>query len=671
MRPADSKTTPQTLLALAWVLLMLATPAPAQDALNLPTELFVLGNDGVLERFGLGATGIDPVAGDGQFIVDFGVAPDGDWLAYRTPDAFVVAEITTGEGIALATNPPLPPTRGAGSTIAWSPDASKIAYTTENGLGVRFRSPEPPLRPGFFAVQAGNDDAPDAFAEVLWSPDGDFLAARRLSDGAWLLYAAERAELRFTAATPPAPSGTWRAPGIFAFAPAAGGLEQVNVGQGNAFADLLPANRRYDALATRPDGRIAGFSRALNTLNNTDPSGRYTLIDPFTRTAEVVSEAELPLTGLRWTPDAALALAFEGGVLVLVNPQTGEGFPLPMTDAVAYDWGRPPLPAVTGYPVAQNLFFVAPDDDGVAQVWQLFRDGSPPLPLTQAEDDVNGYAVSLDGFSIAYNSDNVIFVQRLNDGSAPFPLTRRQSNTPPLMDFSPDGVSLAYTDTGGIWTVPVALQGEAALLIADSPPETAPGDQRRYDTPRYSPNIGALLLDVIYAEGSATGVLDVNSGELLELPFGHVNATWTPDADILTFAGASPFTQGGVQQTALTDLTAPTALLPPSVNVADAMLIYRRRSIDVRLLAAPTPDGPTPLRVFDFRDGAGLVPVLADGFATEPRLSPDGSQVAGYLRVTPDADGLLTGQLTLVDVASGAQVVLETPERVRLVRWQR
>ena len=653
------------------ITLCLAIPIQAQDALNLPTELFVLLNDGSLDRYGLGAAGTDTVAGDGQFIVDFGVAPDGDWIAYRTPDAFVVAEITTGLGEALATQPPLPPTRGEGETLAWSPDASAIAYTTEDGLGVRFRSPEPPARPGFFVVLAGTDDTPDVFAELQWSPDGAFLAARRISDNTWVIYETVGAELRFSAATPSAPSGTWRAPGVFAFAPASGGLEQVNVGVGNAFADLLPTTTLYDALALRPDGQLAAFSRPLNTLDDPDPTGRYTLIDPVEGTSEVMSDAELPLNGLRWTPDAMLALAFEGGVLVLVNPQTGEGFPLPVTNAVAYGWGSPPLPSVDGYAVSSNLFFVAPDDEGVEQVWQMFRDGTPPVPLTQATADVNAYAFSVDGYSVAYNSNNILYVQRLNDGTVPFPLAQREDITPPTLDFSPDGSTVVYTDTGGVWSVPITLDGEPSLLIADSPLEVAAGDQRRYSNPRYASNLGAVLLDVTYAEGSATGVLDVASGELLEMPFGHVNASWTYNGEILTYAAGSPFTQAGVQQTALTDLTAPLTLLPSSVAVEHAVLIPRRRAVDLRVIAAPTSDGPTPIHVYDYRDGAGLVPVITQGFATEPRLSPDGTQVAGYMRATPDEDGLLNGQLMLMDVATGEQVVLASPASVRLVRWQR
>ncbi|MEO0561003.1 MAG: hypothetical protein AAF125_02745 [Chloroflexota bacterium] len=662
MRPSVSI---YTCLAL---LLTIVSPAvvPAQDALNLPTELYVLLNSGQVQRYGTGAEGVQPATPDGQFVIDFGVAPGGGWIAYRTDNALVVGEVLNpGEGAAIEVNPPPPPSRGDGATIAWSPDAKALAYTTTNGFRVRFRIVEPPLEPTTTEVTDGFDGG--GFSALRWSPDGRYIAARSIVDDIWQVYSTQRTVVELVAIIPPATDVTWLSGGRLAFAPQDGGLVQLNADVGNAQADLVTGADVYDRLAVREDGTLAAFERVAGT-----ETGRLVTIDPVAGTVATLGEADVELDGLRWTPALASMAAYRGGVLALVNPMNGAGFPLPINNVVAYDWGRSPLPTVNGYPVPINLFFVAADDTGVDQVWQLFRDGSSPVPLTRSAENVTGYTLSPDGFTVAYSAGSQLWTQRLNDNSDPQPVAGRQTDASPTLDFSADGTTLAYTDLGGLWTAPV-LGGEPTLLLADNIPDedTPAADARQFTAPRYAPNFGALLLDILYAEGGATGVLDLNSGELLELPYGYSNAVWTYNGGIFTHARRSPFTQAGAQVTFITDLDAPEVRLPTDVSVEHAVLIPRRRSEDIRLIIdAETTAGPTPLRVFDFRDGGGLVPVVESGFAEHPRLSPDGTVVAGYVRAGNSPTGP-HGQLSLLDVATGEQVALAAPGDVTLVEWQR
>ena len=67
-----------------FALLLIAGPLLAQDGLNLPSALYVLTAEGRVDRYGLGAEGVRMITPEDEFVIDFGVAPDGNWLAYRT-----------------------------------------------------------------------------------------------------------------------------------------------------------------------------------------------------------------------------------------------------------------------------------------------------------------------------------------------------------------------------------------------------------------------------------------------------------------------------------------------------------------------------------------------------------------------------------------------------------
>src|SRR5690606_32042776 len=97
------------------------------DALDLPAALFVLTNEGRVDRYGLGSEGIRAVTPQSAFVLDFGVAPDGDWLAYRTETLLALRRVSNGEGVTLDEGgASVPSVRGQGDTIAWSPGGDAI-----------------------------------------------------------------------------------------------------------------------------------------------------------------------------------------------------------------------------------------------------------------------------------------------------------------------------------------------------------------------------------------------------------------------------------------------------------------------------------------------------------------------------------------------------------------
>ncbi|MBC7810701.1 MAG: hypothetical protein H7175_06115, partial [Burkholderiales bacterium] len=114
---------PRRLAILCAVLFLVAlfSTTTAQDALNLPADLYVLLNEGHVERYGTGAMGVRTVTPEDEFVLDFGVAPDGNWLAYRTQEALFITDLHSGYSTALDTDADFPATRGEGDTVAWSP----------------------------------------------------------------------------------------------------------------------------------------------------------------------------------------------------------------------------------------------------------------------------------------------------------------------------------------------------------------------------------------------------------------------------------------------------------------------------------------------------------------------------------------------------------------------
>src|ERR1051325_7483168 len=104
---------------------------------GLTTPLYLLTNNGQVQRIGLGTEGISVVTPQDAFVVDFGVAPDGNWLAYRTEKGLYIFNIYSQEAATIEEGTAdVPPSRGHGYTLAWSPTGDMIVYTPSYGARV-------------------------------------------------------------------------------------------------------------------------------------------------------------------------------------------------------------------------------------------------------------------------------------------------------------------------------------------------------------------------------------------------------------------------------------------------------------------------------------------------------------------------------------------------------
>jgi hypothetical protein len=255
----------------------MAVPAAAQDGLNLPTELYVLLNSGVVERYGLGAEGVQTVTPEGEFVLDVGAAPDGNWLAYRTEEGLSLVNLFTGETVQLeGATASYPPVRGRGDTLAWSPDGDALAYTTPYGARVYFDTPAGPV---FTDVSASQ------LLHLNWSLDSSHLAAES-ENNIWWIFRRDGTQLTLVSAIPSSYGTAWIAGAQLVFAPEAGGLLMMDMAKANAQTVL-----QRTAAPTRCFAAIRGRARPMRGRRTTRVSrkGRALIQVLVTRSPEMAA----------------------------------------------------------------------------------------------------------------------------------------------------------------------------------------------------------------------------------------------------------------------------------------------------------------------------------------------------------------------------------------------
>jgi len=362
------------LCVLGLLLLAVGSPVGAQeDALNLPTELYVLTNSGVVQRYGVGAVGVASLTPPDAFVLDFGVSPDGNQMLYRTATgsetSLFLADISGATGTQIQTlegsTASDPPVRGHGDTIVWSPPqpgsaSDAVAFTTEYGARV------------YFINQAVFTDIqnPAQLVSLSWSPGGTYLAAQAsnpdpsASGNFWWIYQRSGTALNLTAVVPPSLGTAWVGDTEMVFTPVDGGLMLMRLTAANAQVTLLNANSVYALPYYTSDDRLLFFARQKD--DSAVEAGYGTLMSMARggQQMQTLGQTPVDVNGLQWAPGGTLIIAFQGGVLALFDPASGQGFPLPVGGAVTYSWG--PFPPPVRQPVPQPTI--------------SFPTGSPPAP---------------------------------------------------------------------------------------------------------------------------------------------------------------------------------------------------------------------------------------------------------------------------------------------------
>jgi hypothetical protein len=639
-----------------WEALTLTPPAsaPLASAFPLPADLFYLNGSGQLWRQPLagGEGSAELVSRPDQTIQDFVISPGGGYYLYRTGDVLTAASLNGAGQYPVADRVEGPAGAFFGRTMAWSPDAARIAYATSGGFQVsiapeweRFDVPEtPPI-------------------DLAWSPDSRWLLIWR-QDGTAVLYDITTAAARW-AELAEINGYAWLDDGRLVFAPATGGLAILAPEDLTSRTFIVPPDYMVTLPAQRRDGALVFF---LHQGSPTAPGFLY-LADLRSGSYSPASGVPVETEGRSWTPDALRLIGVSAEqTVMLLDPLTGaaatfgaEGTP------VHLDWGDLMPPEVIGMPLPADLYFLRPTG-GVVGVWRLPDDGSSPESVIAAPTDVVDYDVAPDGLRIVLTtSDGAVHLGNTR-GSQDLATVEAIPPGQPQPVFSPDGRALAYA-SGGIWLLDLAT-GETRLLLQDQADEGDPRQTITYRHPRWSPNGNWLLVDVGYYEGfdvALLPVLDENPEPILLEMFG-ATAEWTPSGQALLYSTGDVYADPGLSLVVPGESPIIDPLLSMPILEAQAPRGGRLWLLRTSLMG-PSPWAPT-VQVFSATAAGSDIRPESEAFTLEaPVFSPGATMLAGLKAATQDASENLVGRLAIFNIQTGEMVLIEGMDSAHALQW--
>ncbi|TVR22944.1 MAG: hypothetical protein EA396_04930 [Anaerolineaceae bacterium] len=622
--------------------LLAAVNAEDGDSFDLPDALYILLNEGRVERYGVGAGGVSEVTPEDAFVIDFGVAPDGRWLAFRTQDGLYVQDMARADDIPTrlddAATASFPPYRRGGQTIAWSPRGGVIAYTTEFGARVVT---------GLTSNEAGfTNIAVSPLEHLEWSTDGLFLAARA-DDNVWWIYRRDGREMVLAGALPSSVGAAWLDNTRLIFAPENGGLYLIDFADQNRQIEIQAPPRLYRLPAVRADGEIAVFTRlsGQDDIAEDEAFLRRLTLDDERGTIIDTAEVAIDLRGQTWAPRGELLIAFRDSGLALTNPQTGANLPLPTAQAVAFGWGNKRGEPSTTLNV--DGFVLGDDVLGVTQIWRITPEAAPQM-LTDGFEDVVAYAVSRDRRRMAYIAEGALWAVDMSAGDfAPRQLFAVADDAGGLT-FDAAGDALFYHSEGGLWRGEWAGEsGEPSLVLP-------PDGRASYRNPHYAPNVNAMLIQVV-DDNEQIAFYDVVSGALIRLG-AYDGATWLSDGRVIAWRNVAD--------------SAEAYLIDPNSNPPNMARLLRLESehieavrqvdlVNIRLVTSIAgARAPTFMRIINTPiTGADVSTIDVLPALIDTVLSPDGERAvggAGFNRLLYD---------------SATEQTLEMPVNTRRFTW--
>jgi hypothetical protein len=385
--------------ALGLIAALLSTsPNPATAAPALPVPVCVLSEARLFCYEAQRARSIFSTP-ENQRIVDFSIAPDGEWLVYRTPDSLYMAQIGGEARIIDKDAPPPALIDPSAATLVWSPDSMGIAYITPQGLKT--------IYPG--GKTASIADRP--YFNLRWSTEGGRLAAQSI-DGGWTFLESAPGKLHVTRLyNLPADVG-WFDDNAALIANTTGGLLRVDA----ASADSAPAWFIADQTFIKLHNGLPGEVLALRPERGTGLGGAVSIKadGKFTTLGNARLDARLD-----WGPAPGELLYYiTSGTPILVDRATGSEDALPIRRVARIEFGALPLPEVLGIQMDADLYFLAAsvdDQNSVVQLWRLTRYGFPLIRISQSVVPVTGYNVQGDkvqymagGVTVTVNTDGTI-----------------------------------------------------------------------------------------------------------------------------------------------------------------------------------------------------------------------------------------------------------------------
>lgn len=328
-------------------------------------------------------------------------------------------------------------------------------------------------------------------------------------------------------------------------------------------------------------------------------------------------------------------------------------------------------------------YFLAADEDGITQIWALdLEDGA--TQLTQATENIVTYDVGVDGTALAYQTDeNTLWFQAL-DGSDAFIVAEPDANvlSQRFFDFltlSPDNSTIAYASNGLV--IMNVDEGEPRMLVENY---QNPDDfvDRLFMLPYEFIDNETILARVGIFESIGIGVVDANTGELLEAPrYEMNNASIIGDGtEIVLFNGSQIAPFPGLQVATVDTLDTPETIadrtfgIPSLTDLMEDVLVIDLVELEngqLRLIIAwlgvINDDGTisfiTGITDYDRATQTGVI--VTEAAADTPltrlnraQLSPDGAAVAGFIPIEGDENG--AENFAIYDIANAT--LLDLPE---------
>lgn len=658
-RPPTATTAPQP------------TEAPLMSVWPLEADLFYLNNAGQVWRQPLlgDETAAAAVTQLDQVVRDFAVAPGGEWLLYRTDEFVAVTSVSGLSGQLISSTGPMAPADSQGRTMAWSPDASKLAYVNPAGFEVYIPGAGPDFGPLIFPI------VEELIRELAWSPDAGWLLVWREDNTAALYESAPDVSLWVELGA--INDFAWLKDGRLAFAPVEGGLALLDPADLESRTFMVPQERQVSLIAQRPDGTLAFFVHT----GGADTLANLHLGDPLDESFRQESGVAIDTQNMQWNPVATRLLTVDtsdstGRTLIILDPATGSSATFGTSgQPVAFDWGNPPPTGVAGMALPNDLYFVAPEA-GILQVWRLPKGGGAPLVLTEATQDVIDYHISPDGTQITYTSGGVIYRRVI--GTLDITEVATLATTGPVRAtngtpaFSPSGRQIAYANQG-IWVLDLDT-GESRRLIADNLPTQA--DREReivvYSSPQWSPDGQWLLVRAGYYEGSDFALLSasgLSSAQPAYLNLFVAEAAWAAPDMALVFSGGGAYSEPGLR------IVRPGT--PPAITeILDQAVLDAELRADGRIAYLRAPGvyglGPTSIQLASILPTGGSPTDESSSFVLElPELSPDGSMIAGLVQARINEFGTFSGRLAVANPGNGELFAIEGVSSVRDLQWGR
>ena len=199
--------------------------------------------------------------------------------------------------------------------------------------------------------------------------------------------------------------------------------------------------------------------------------------------------------------------------------------------------------------VPADLYYLARDAQGIAQVWRLTPANAQPQALTAESVDVTDYALSPARDRLAYIAGGNLLVSDVTGANrqlvtpiatqrAPNQLTIQLSAVGSSVSWSAENTWLTFHDELGVWVVPANASSAPRQIIAHAIPATdAEIAQVCFHlNPRWSRDGSQLLITAKVWEGLFYETVTIATGSLTQFPqLYSSDAMWTVDNQIVAW----------------------------------------------------------------------------------------------------------------------------------------